>query len=260
MKTTVRLTESAVMLAVAFVLSLIPVVQMPFGGDVTLASMLPVLIIAFRHGVPWGLLVGLAGSLLQLLTGLDNLSYATSAGAAVAIIVLDYLVAFTATGLGGVFRGGRMSQTAKLIGGILLCCAIRYVCHVISGCTVWAGVSIPDAQGLLYSLTYNAAYMIPETIITVAAGTALSLSLDLQHDLPRRAPAAKGKPVQLMTMLAAVVSSAVGAVWLFGAMQTEDGFAVTAVTGSDMIGVGVCAVLTVLAAAVALLVSRKSAR
>ena len=87
MKTTVRLTESALMLAASFVLSLIPVVNMPFGGTVTLASMLPLVLIAYRHGTVWGLLTGFAGSLLQLLMGLNNLSYATSAAAAAAIVV-----------------------------------------------------------------------------------------------------------------------------------------------------------------------------
>ena len=198
MKTTVRLTESAVMLAAAFVLSLIPVVQMPFGGDVTLASMLPILIIAYRHGTPWGLLVGFAGSLLQLLTGLDNLSYATSAWAAIAIIMLDYAVAFTVLGLGGVFRRFTRTQSSALVSGAVLCCVLRYVCHVISGCTVWAGVSIPDTQGLLYSLSYNAAYMVPETIITVAAALALSVSLDLTGDQPRRSSSGKGKPAVLI--------------------------------------------------------------
>ena len=250
MKTTVRLTESAVMLSAAFVLSLIPVVQMPFGGDVTLASMLPVLIIAYRHGTPWGLLVGFAGSLLQLLTGLDNLSYATSAWAAIAIILLDYAIAFTVLGLGGIFRRVARSQSSALVSGALLCCVLRYVCHVISGCTVWAGVSIPDTQGLLYSLSYNAAYMVPETIITVAAALALSVSLDLSGDQPRRTASNKGKPAVLIAALCAIVFAAVGAVWFFHAVQTEDGFSFAAMAMRDLWIVGGCAALAIVSAVV----------
>ena len=104
------------------------------------------------------LITGFAGSLIQLLMGLKNLSYATSALAAVAIILLDYVFAFTVTGLGGLFRG-RMKQIPALISGTALACLLRYTFHVIAGCTVWAGLSIPDSQALLYSLAYNAIYI-----------------------------------------------------------------------------------------------------
>ena len=257
MKTTVRLTESAVMLSAAFVLSLIPVMQMPFGGDVTLASMLPVLLIAYRHGTPWGLLVGFAGSLLQLLTGLSNLSYATSAWAAIAIILLDYTVAFTVLGLGGIFRRFTRTQGSALMSGALLCCALRYVCHVISGCTVWAGVSIPDTQGLLYSLSYNAAYMVPETIITIAAALALSVSLDFSADQPRRATANNGKPVVLIAALCAIVFATVGAVCFFQAVQTEEGYSFAAVTTRDWWIISGCALLAIVSAVVSAATKKK---
>lgn len=258
MKTTVRLTESAVMLAAAFVLSLIPVVNMPFGGSVTLCSMLPVLLIAYRHGTKWGLLVGFAGSLLQLLMGLNNLSYATSAGAAVAIVMLDYVVAFTALGLGGIFKKSGASQTVSLLLGGALACAIRYVCHVISGCTVWAGVSIPDTQGLLYSLSYNAAYMVPETIITLAAAGAVSSMLTLTGDRLRPAQKAKGNVLSLIGTLVTIIGAAVAAVLVFGAMQTEEGFSVAAVGADDLIGVGIAAGVAVIGAVVAIVTKKKA--
>ena len=55
----VRLTESAVMIALATILSLFKLVDLPYGGSITLASMLPVLLIAYRYGTAWGLLTGL---------------------------------------------------------------------------------------------------------------------------------------------------------------------------------------------------------
>jgi len=244
MKNTIRLTESAIMLAASFVLSLIPIVSMPYGGSVTLCSMLPLALIAYRHGTMWGLLVGLAGALLQLLSGLNNLSYATSAMAAVAIVMLDYIVAFTALGLCGIFRNLRTSQTVKVVGGILVACVIRYLCHVISGCTVWAGVSIPDAQGLLYSLVYNAAYMVPETIVTVVGGAAIAMTLDLQSPHLRAVEKVKTQLPSLISMLVAVVAAGVGAVLFFHAMQTEEGFDITAVETVDVITVGICAAVT----------------
>lgn len=257
MKTTVRLTESAVMLAAAFVLSFITIVKMPFGGSLTLCSMLPVLLIAYRHGTVWGLLVGFAGSLLQLLMGLDNLSYATSATAAVAIIMLDYIVAFTALGLGGLFKNTRLPQTVSLSLGILLACGVRYICHVISGCTVWAGVSIPDAQGLLYSLLYNAAYMVPETIITLAAAAVISSMLTLTGERLRPAEKIKHRPLSIVGTVIAVVAVAVAAVLLFGAMQTEEGFNVAAVASTDLISIGIAAGIAVIGGILALLPQKK---
>ena len=258
MKNTIKLTESAVMLAAAFVLSLIPIVNMPYGGSVTLCSMLPVALIAFRHGTPWGLPVGLAGALLQLLSGLNNLSYATSAAAAVAIVMLDYIVAFTALGLCGLFRNAKGSQPVRLTAGILVACIIRYLCHVVSGCTVWAGVSIPDAQGLLYSLVYNAAYMVPETIVTVVGGAAIAMTLDLQSPRLRAAKKATHQLPSLLSMLTSLVAAGFGAVLFFHAMQTEEGFDVTAVETGDIVTVSVCAAVAVAALLISFMLKKKA--
>jgi len=255
MKTTVRLAESAVMLAAAFVLSFIPVVNMPFGGSVTLCSMLPVILIAYRHGIRWGLLTGFAGSLLQLLIGLDNLSYAVSWQAVVAIILLDYVLAFTALGLGGMFRSLRVSQTTSLMLGALVCCAIRFVCHFLSGVTVWRDISIPADQAILYSISYNAAYMVPETILTLAAGAALSMVLDLRSPQPKAAER-KGSPLVLLALLITIIATAVGAITLFSALQTEDGFSLTAMSLTQAIVIGISAFVAV-ASAVAAAILRK---
>lgn len=162
------LTESAVMIALSTILSLIKIFDLPYGGSITAGSMLPVVIVSYRHGVGKGLITGLAYSVIQLIFGLGSVSYATSFTAAVAIIMLDYIVAFTVTGLGGIFRKKENeNQTSSIILGALSVCILRFICHTVSGCTVWAGVSIPSGDGLLYSLSYNATYMIPETIITI---------------------------------------------------------------------------------------------
>ena len=91
---TKKLTESAVMLALTFILSYLKLLDLPYGGSITLCSMLPPIFIAYRHGMLWGFGMGIANGALQLLMGMSSLSYATSAAAAVAIILLDYLVAF----------------------------------------------------------------------------------------------------------------------------------------------------------------------
>lgn len=155
------------MLAFATVLSLIKIVDMPFGGSVTACSMLPVLIIAYRYGTKWGLFTAFAASLLQMLMGMNSFSYVTGARALIAVAVFDYLLAFMALGLGGVFRKVIPSQSGALAAGAVLACLIRYLCHTGVGATVWADISIPAHDALIFSIVYNASYMVPETIITV---------------------------------------------------------------------------------------------
>lgn len=181
-----KLTESAVMLALATVLSYFKLLDLPYGGSITLCSMLPIMLIAYRYGTPWGLFTGLVYSLIQLIFGFNNLSYATSAGAAVAIIMLDYVVAFSVIGLGGIFHRLFKKQTSAMLIGMTLVCALRYICHVISGCTVWAGVSIPDSKALVYSLAYNATYMLPELLVSLIGTAYISGAVDLSGEALRR--------------------------------------------------------------------------
>lgn len=176
---TKRLTESGIMLALTVVLSYVKLVDLPYGGSITLCSMLPLILISYRYGMCWGFLVGFANGIIQLLMGLKSLSYATSALAAVAIILLDYILAFTASGLGGAFKKSK-NQTTGIMGGLAITCLVRYTFHVISGCTVWAGLSIPNAEAFVYSLIYNATYMLPELIILVVGGLWLSGAIDFK--------------------------------------------------------------------------------
>lgn len=174
-----RLVETAVLLAFAAVLSVIKLVDMPYGGSVTAFSMLPLLVIAYRHGTRWGLFAAFTYSLIQLLLGLDNFAYAPTFTAVVAIALFDYLLAFLALGLGGLLRN-KLPQGAALGIAALGTGFLRYACHVVSGCTVWAGLSIPTAQAFAFSLSYNATYMIPEIVILALGAVYLSrlLSLD----------------------------------------------------------------------------------
>lgn len=231
---TLRLTESAIMLALGFILSLLKIIDMPFGGSVTVFSMLPVIIIAYRYGTAWGLLVGFTASLLQMLSGLKNLTYGTSAGAVVAIILLDYVVAFAAMGLGGIFRGRIKDQGVSIAAGAFAACLVRYICHTVVGCTVWAGVSIPTSDGLLYSMIYNAAYMIPETVITVVgayfAGKIFTLADSQIKPVPMSGAAAKNMAAAVPAALGVVVAF----VFIFAMVQTEDGFDISAIAQTDI--------------------------
>lgn len=209
-----RLVESGLLLALAIVLSMVKVLDLPYGGSITAFSSLPILLVAYRHGTPHGLIVAFAYALMQLVLGAGTLSYATSAGAAVAIVVLDYLLAFTVLGLGGIFRKRVESQGAALVLGALVTGGMRYVLHVIAGCTVWAGLSIPTEAALIYSLAYNATYMVPEVAVTAIGAWYLSRAVNLQETTLSRAPQVQteSRPAFVAGLLAGA-SLLAAAVW-----------------------------------------------
>ena len=242
----IRLTESAIMLAFATVLSLIKIVDMPFGGSVTACSMLPILIIAYRYGTKWGLFTAFAASLLQMLMGLNSFSYVTSTRALIAVAVFDFLLAFMAMGLGGVFRKVISSQSGALAAGAVLACFIRYLCHTGVGATVWADISIPAHDALIYSIVYNASYMVPETIITVIGAIFVGQMLDFRRETIERVPATARKGSNLLGGLCLAAAVAFDALMLYNAVQTEEGFDITLIGGANwllMAAVSLCAVV-----------------
>ncbi len=172
-----RLTESALMLAVATVLSMLTIFTMPFGGSITPLSMLPIFLISYRYGVLWGVGVGFTYGLIQMLLGLNNLSYATSAMAGVCIVLFDYLVAFGVLGMGGLFRKRLKNRAVEFALGVTVGCVLRFLCHFLTGITVWAGYA-EDQAVWLYSLLYNGSYMLPELVITVIVGVVLNSIFD----------------------------------------------------------------------------------
>lgn len=180
------MVECAVMIALSTVLSMIKLIDLPYGGSVTIASMLPVIIISYRHGLGWGLGTGLVHAVIQQLLGLSSLQWVSTWQSILAVVLLDYIIAFMVTGLGGIFRHVVKNQATALSLGTLFVCVLRYLCHVITGATVWAGISIPTKAALIYSLGYNATYMLPETIITVIVACYLGATVDFRKTIPTR--------------------------------------------------------------------------
>lgn len=181
------LVESAMMVALATVLSIFKLIDMPYGGSVTIASAFPMLVLAYRLGVCRGIGAGLVYSAIQLLLGLNTLSYVTGWQSVIAVIMLDYIVAFALVGICGIFRKICKSQQSAFICGAFVFSILRYICHVISGATVWAGLSIPSEAALIYSLGYNATYMIPETVILIAVSYYIGGIIDFSKPTPVRA-------------------------------------------------------------------------
>ena len=200
---TKRLTESAMLLSVAIVLELFSkmfIPELPFGGQITLVSMLPVVLISYRHGVRWGLVSGVAYAMIEMAIGAKTVTAAFQPGYfgdgtlilnALIMCLLDYLVAFTVLGLGGIFRDRIEHRGKALIYGSFVALGARYVAHILSGYILFAGWAEwfftqegfpawgaalvnslnPGLLGLVYSIVYNGMYMVPEMILTaIAAG------------------------------------------------------------------------------------------
>lgn len=161
-----KMLVSALFIALSTVLSeLIPSISLPFGGSITLFSMVPMCLLGIMFGVKWGVFANLVYGAVQMLFGLNNLSYATWWGAAVIIILFDYIVAYAVLGFSGVFKGKIKNELVACILGVLLAVFLRYVCHFVTGVTVWREISEFWAA-VWFSITYNGTYMIPEMIIT----------------------------------------------------------------------------------------------
>lgn len=206
-----RMVESGLMIALATILSMLKIYSLPWGGSVTLCSMLPLFLIAYRHGTKWGTFTALVYAVLQgLLGAVDGTFTMVALGAesgvystgifqcpywvaVVGIVLLDYILAFTVLGTAGMFREKFPEKPAV---GLALGCVVagllRYLCHVISGFIFFGTFAewffgevgsfgsfmVSTFSGnvlfFLYSLIYNATYLIPEVLITTVAAFLLA--------------------------------------------------------------------------------------
>ena len=226
-KRVIAMVECAIMIALATVLSVLKIVDMPVGGSVTLASMLPIVIVAYRHGIGYGMASGLVASLLQLLLGFENFSYVTGWSSVIALAIFDYLLAYVFFGLGSIFRRVIKRPALAILAGISLGNVIRYICHVISGATIWAGLPIPDAASLSYSLSYNAVYMIPELIISALIAVYIGGAIDFSRDIPTRVKSERLDTLSTYSVLGAAFALLVALVTdvalVFSKLQGESG-------------------------------------
>ncbi len=147
---TTRLTTSAMMLAMATVLAIvcayIPFLNLPFGGGFTVASMLPIVLISYMYGMKWGFFTSFAYALIQIIMdlllgrGSTIIALFTPSSddymglvAAISILLIDYLVAYSVLCLGGVFRNKIKNKTLAIVLGVLVALGARYLCHIASG-------------------------------------------------------------------------------------------------------------------------------
>ena len=201
-----RLTESAMLLSVAIVLELISkmfIPEQPFGGQITFAAMLPVILISYRYGMKWGFLASFTYALIEMVIGGKTVAAAfqpgffgdgTMIGNAIIMCGLDYVLAYTLLGLGGIFRDNLENPKAALCRGSIVALSARYLCHIGSGYILFSGWAewfftqdgfpawgaalveslSPEMLGFVYSLVYNGMYMVPEIIFTAIAAVVIA--------------------------------------------------------------------------------------
>ena len=172
-----RLCETAMLVALATVLSFVKLYEAPLGGAVTLFSMVPILMCGFVYGVKAGFAASFVYSLMQLILGIGTVAYVPTPLGVVGCILLDYIVAFTILGVAGFFRKLKINLYVKVTLGSLTALLLRFLSHFVGGAWIWYQITKDGAWNdyvfkygkWMYSLIYNAWYMLPEILLCLVA-------------------------------------------------------------------------------------------
>ena len=174
-----------IFIALATILSFLPIFEMPMGGSVTLASMLPILFIGLKFGFRWGLGSSVTFMLIQLLQSIikgNVFVYCVGAGAVITCVLFDYVVPFSILGLSAFAKpkkGSNVNIPKVLIVFSILIIG-RFFCHFITGMTIWGQWDDGFWGAFIYSLSYNGSYMGCELAITVVASGLLLSSKQIK--------------------------------------------------------------------------------
>jgi len=147
------LAEIAIFVALATALSFIIIFQLPQGGSITLASMVPIIWLALRRGPKIGLTAGFVYGLVQLVV-MPQIYFLPQ-------VLLDYPLAFGCLGLAGFF------QKRWILAGVVVAIVGRFVMHLISGALFFASYAPVGINPWVYSGIYNGSYLLPELIISL---------------------------------------------------------------------------------------------
>lgn len=179
----------AISVALALVSELIPFFHAPLGGTFTICSMLPIVLISYMYGMKWGFLSAATYAILQIVLSFRTVSALflpsseSYVGVLCALLIcfMDYILAYTLLGLGGIFRNRFQSKAAAISTGSVVAIGFRYLTHIVSGAIFygsWAGWLLTEdvinaypigVVAVIYSALYNGLYMIPEIIVTAIA-------------------------------------------------------------------------------------------
>ncbi|MGI8859252.1 MAG: energy-coupled thiamine transporter ThiT [Rubrobacteraceae bacterium] len=173
LKDTRVLTEAALAIALAFVLGLIKVFQMPFGGSISL-EMIPLILLALRQGAPVGIIAGAAYGLLNLAVG-PFIVHPVQ-------VIFDYPLAFGVLGLAGLFPP---TVRGAILGSVVAVLA-RFACHFVSGVVSFASYAPEGWNPAIYSAAYDAAYLVPSLIVVLLVVVPLLRALEGARPSPRQ--------------------------------------------------------------------------
>lgn len=170
MNKTQVIAESAIMVALSIaIFTVSDLLPWPFvyGGSFSLFGQVPIIIVSYRHGIKNGIVASTALAIFEMIIGYKNFTYVTGIVAYLIVAFADYIIAFGCLGLGGMFKGKLKSRSTELVLGGIIVCIIRFLCHFISGITIWTGYCPEGMAIAVYSLFYNGSYMAIELVLTV---------------------------------------------------------------------------------------------
>ena len=169
---TKQLIFCAASMALAFVTSYIKIFEMPWGGSVTLCSMLFIVMAANWYGVKTGVLVGLAYGILQFIQEPYVLSLFQ--------VCCDYVLAFAALGVAGFFA----RSPKGLIKGYAAAVLARGAFHALGGYLYWMSYmpdNFPQSLKGVYPIVYNYSFLLVEALITAAVISVPAVSSSLNQ-------------------------------------------------------------------------------
>ncbi len=150
-----QLSFSAMAVTLGVVTSFIKFAKLPYGGSITFFSMLFICLIGYLYGTKAGVLTGIAYGFLNLILEPTILHPVQ--------MLLDFPIAFGCLGLAGAFSHSKFG----ILKGYVLGVFGRYVCHVLTG-YIFFNMYAPEGMNtMIYSLGYNATYIVPEAIATI---------------------------------------------------------------------------------------------
>ncbi len=189
-----KITVCSIMTALSVILSFIKIFNLPYGGSITLFSMVPVMFAGYAYGIKWGVTSGAVLGIVQCIAGAGtSLAYLTDDIISFILCLLfDFIIAFAVLGFAGIFKNKIKNPRASFALGVVFAGFLRLMCHFITGWYVWGSYAAETLLGsgtqtgalifekfsgqalaAVYSIVYNSSYMIPEIIISVIGAVVL---------------------------------------------------------------------------------------
>lgn len=148
------LTHVGLALALSTALQFFKLFELPFGGSATLASMLPIIVIALLYGPTLGVLTGFLYGLINFIIGPAYILHPIQ-------VLFDYTLPFMAVGFAGILKKNGVITT-------IFAFSLRFVFHFIAGVIFWASYAPDGMSPIVYSFLYNGTYLLVDCLICVA--------------------------------------------------------------------------------------------